>query len=264
MKTYTIICWSIIVASSIFLGLGLGLGRDASLAQLLHAASIDCRWLWAGIPHALMRIKGVKRQIMTLLSQFAEYCFDAIETGVMPFKGFYKEDFPDGSLRRKMAGNSVMGPYTGCFIGQKHDTKARVEMNFLVRWWKCRLMCDSCFAENPSCTNIDQDMTYINFEDDAPWVGTIQTHEQYMANEPVVSPFSNLHGWRKEMLWRDWAHLNGMGFGRDLGGAFAKSMVLRGELEGADLESKLRWLSGEVQEHILAGSHSVFVSFESK
>ena len=89
-------------------------------------------------------------------------------------------------------------------------------------------------------------MTYMNFSPEAGWRGTIQTHEQYIANETELSPFHILPGWRKEMVLRDWAHLQPIGFGRDLGGGLIKSMFKRGELGAGPLDAQLRGLFAEM------------------
>ena len=91
-------------------------------------------------------------------------------------------------------------------------------------------MCDSCHATNPQCADINADLTYINFSVAAAWKHTIVTHEKYM-EEDCVSPWAVLPGWRKESVWRDLAHIDFLGLGRDLGAGIIKSMFLRNGAE---------------------------------
>ena len=111
-----------------------------------------------------------------------------------------------------------------------------VEMNRFCRWWKCKLMCDSCFATNPTargCTDAGPN-TYMDFTWGARWRDTVVDHEKYMKEPNDVSPFHVIEGWRKEMTFRDFAHMDNLGYGRDLGGACIKSMLKRKELEPID------------------------------
>ena len=110
-------------------------------------------------------------------------------------------------------------------------------------------MCDGCMASNP-CSKGNADVgpnTFINFNDDAPWKNTLVSHEEYMEQE-VPSAFSCIPGWRLEMVFRDFAHMDLLGYGRDLGGALIKTMVHRNELKpGGELDWQLRELWGEFQ-----------------
>jgi len=126
-----------------------------------------------------------------------------------------------------------------------------VEMNSFCRWWKCKLMCDSCFATNPTARGVTDagPNTYMDFTWGARWRDTVVDHEKYMQDINDVSPFHVIEGWRKEMTFRDFAHMDHLGYGRDLGGACLKSMLKRKELEPIDgpLDVKLRILWGELQ-----------------
>ena len=101
-----------------------------------------------------------------------------------------------------------------------------VEMNGFKRWWKCKLLCVFCSATNPvskGCTDAGPH-TYMDFTWNAGWRDTVVDHEKYMQGESDLFPFHVIEGWRKEMTFRDFAHMDNLGYGRDLGGANIKSM----------------------------------------
>lgn len=60
--------------------------------------------------------------------------------------------------------------------------------------------------------------------------------------ESDLSPFVEVEGFRKEMVMRDFAHMDMLGYGRDFGAALLKSLHLRGELSPTEspLATKLR------------------------
>jgi len=72
----------------------------------------------------------------------------------------------------------------------------------------------------------------MNFSKEAGWRNTLIDNEQYMdeCDYEHLSPFMQIEGHRKELAWRDFAHIDPLGLGRDLGGALLKSMRLRNEL----------------------------------
>ena len=99
-----------------------------------------------------------------------------------------------------------------------------VEMHGFKRWWKAAEICDGCLARNPACINCNE-LTFMNFAEDAPWRATVLDHQTYMAQEEVISPFAIVDGFNYEMCFRDWAHMDALGYGRDFGGATIKSML---------------------------------------
>lgn len=191
-----------------------------------------------------MRMPGVKQRIMDVLAEFYEWCYNVWETRTLPSHGFYKENlakvFPN-SMRAKNAGKAIMGPWIPIYVATKSDGKARVEMHKMKRWWKCTKLCDGCGAVNPG-RNTDPNLTWMDFNLNAGWKGTILSHEDYMAND-VASTFSRIPGWNFRLLLRDHAHMDPLGYGRDIGAGIIKSLHKRGELEGADLDCQLRILS---------------------
>ena len=99
-----------------------------------------------------------------------------------------------------------------------------VEMHGFKRWWKAAEICDGCLARNQACINCNE-LTFMNFAEDAPWRAIVLDHQTYMTQEEVISPFAIVDGFNYEMCFRDWAHMDSFGYGRDFGGATIKSML---------------------------------------
>ena len=193
-----------------------------------------------------MKAPQIKRRVLKAVADYFAYCFQVIDSGVMPYTGFYNEPFSNTSKRGELAGKPIMGKWKLVYSGSKSDGKARKEMNNFKRWWKCLHVCDSCDAQNPTCEHFEPDLSYTNFGIDAMWRDTIITHDEYMLRDNDVSPFSVIEGWRKEMVLRDWLHLDPLGVGRDVGGSLIKSFYKRGELGPGTIDEQLRVLWGEI------------------
>ena len=148
-------------------------------AQNSASHPVDVTWYCAGIPYVLMQEAEIREKVMRLLADFTKWALDIAESGVMPRKGFYNEDFDKSSLRAKMAGGSIMGPWIPIFAGNKADGKARKQMHLFKRWWKTVEYCDSCRATNPSYRCSNKELYGNDFRLCAAWRGTMITHEEY-------------------------------------------------------------------------------------
>ena len=97
-------------------------------------------------------------------------------------------------------------------------------------------MCDGCGATNPANIGGAGYFNYMNFAKDAGWRGSLIDDEKYRLETPPeqLSAFVTIEGHSKDLCWLDFAHLDPLGLGRDLGGALLKSMHLRGELGEGD------------------------------
>ena len=111
-------------------------------------------------------------------------------------------------------------------------------------------MCDECLATNPANIGGNGYLSYMNFSRDAGWRETLIDNDSYLLETPFdhLSAFLQVEGHCKDLCWRDFAHLDPLGLGRDLGPALIKSMHLRKELGDGDLEAQLRRLWGEFQQ----------------
>jgi len=194
-----------------------------------------------------MKIKSVKLMVFEEIAKFIAWNFKVFESGVFPSRGYYNEKFDANSKRGKRAGDKLMGGWQMVFAGTQSDGKARREMHNFNRWWKCRDICDGCDAQNPALKNVDPTLSYCDFTARARWRETVLSHDQYMAGDNV-SPFACIPGFRKELALRDFAHMDLLGYGRDLGAALTKSLHLRHELGEGLLDEQLRGLWGDLND----------------
>ena len=148
-------------------------------AQNCKAHPVDVTWYCGGIPYILMQEPEIRTRVMKLFANFTNWALDVAESGVMPEKGFYNEDFDKSSLRANKAGDKIMGPWIPIFAGNKADGKARKQMHMFKRWWKTVEYCDSCLATNPSYKCSRRELFGNDFRECAPWRTTIINHEEY-------------------------------------------------------------------------------------
>ena len=168
---------------------------------------------------------------------------------VLPETGFYDEKFNTNSVRYKNRGQAIMGDYVGVFAGSKCDGKARIELHNFKRWWKTKHMCDSCMATNPQYKgdHAYKLLTFADFRPEAPWRDTLVSDDQYITETDILSSLAPVPGFKKSLCLRDWAHMDSLGFGRDLGGGLIKSFHKCGELGCGDLDAQLRNLWVDVR-----------------
>ena len=62
-------------------------------------------------------------------------------------------------------------------------------------------------------------------------------NERYLSETPAhqLSAFMKMEGHCKDLCWLDFAHIDMLGLGRDLGGALLKSLHLRHELGDGEI-----------------------------
>lgn len=220
------------------------------LVQQSCTSVLDSRYLCAAVPYVIMKLPGMKMTIVKLLAEFTTWCMKVLDSKRFPDAGFYNESWPKGSVRARRVGEAIIGDWVPVWIGCKADGKARQEMHDFKRWWKCVEMCDSCRATNPACRSGNRSLTYMDFSPEAPWTATAIDHDAYMEEEcrpnGRLSPMASIPGFRKELVFRDLAHIDFLGFGRDLGGSLCKSFWYEGTLGEGSLDSQLAGIMTEL------------------
>ena len=58
---------------------------------------LDSVFLCAGIPYCVMKLKGMKDRVMTLLANFTAWNLRVLRGGALPSRGFYNEEFRIGT-----------------------------------------------------------------------------------------------------------------------------------------------------------------------
>jgi hypothetical protein len=201
----------------------------------------DKKMLVACVPHKRMRDKAVKQAVFAEFGKFFKWVFDVLETGCFPSKGMYEEELDTERLSR--AGKEFANGWKGAFFGMKHDAKARRELHNFRRHYSSTFVCDECLATQPF-KNAPRDVLYADFTEDALHARTFCSHEWYMAHETNISPFAQIRGWHKDMLFRDILHDIWLGTARDDVAASITDMLEADELPGTDTTNKLNTLWG--------------------
>ena len=224
-----------------------------SISSLLPTRGhvLDDKFQIFKIPHACMRRKTIKDQVMRSVAAFFAWSFDVLASGRPPAHGFYGEPWKRNSIMQKLydKGDPLFGPWHCIFSGMKSDLKARKEINFFDRSYMHLNMCDACDAVQGFST-VMRDETlkkflYLDVTKTAAWRNSACTHEKYMARSEIISPWAVVPGFRKELVYWDYMHIAFLGIHRDLCAGACLTLLLRGRLKGvsADLQLRGLWLS---------------------
>ena len=93
----------------------------------------------------------------------------------------------------------------------KCDGKCRKESHYFTANHLCKQVCERCSAVR-QFDNKEQPMTYKHFDEDAPYMKTIITHRDHVAQAKELSPWSYV-GWQIENTPYDWLHVCYLGTG---------------------------------------------------
>ena len=107
------------------------------------------------------------------------------------------EEKPAASTRSKTAacaGKEFAGGWRCAFAAFKADLEARVVVHKLVRNWASNSICEHCLASKKPALN------YRNFRSDAPFLGHIFTHAEFLMLNPPErqSAWTCVRGWDKD------------------------------------------------------------------
>eukprot|EP00959_Pyramimonas_sp_CCMP1952_P049498 1034075-Pyramimonas_sp.AAC.1 len=86
---------------------------------------------------------------------------------------------------------SFRGGFRACYVGTKHDTKAKKELHAEENWWATSWMCNDCFACKPS-KKTPRGLEYGDFRATAPWRGTVLSDEAHLRLYGATSPASRV------------------------------------------------------------------------
>ena len=197
----------------------------------------EFKFLMASIPHARMRLPSTKKAVFARLTKFIAWAQKPWQSGVAPAL-----DLDGRELRRALPpGAQLAGGWTAAFAGLKNDGKARKEIHGFKRFYGSMYCCDSCLAVQ-RYKRAPVPLFYGDFGEDAAYVATAISHEDYMAAEAEVSPWANVDGWRLELNYWDLLHVLFWGNSRDANASCIVEFMEHGLLAGTKQE-QMDWLS---------------------
>ena len=117
-----------------------------------------------------------------------------LQSGTYPMTDVSGKEWPKGSAARACAGKQFAGGWRCAFAAFKADLEARVIVHKLVRNWASNSICEHCLASKKP------PLLYTNFRDDAPFLGHIFTHEEFLMLNPAgrQSAWTSVRGWDKD------------------------------------------------------------------
>ena len=172
-----------------------------------------------GIPTSRV-CKETRQEILQVL----KWDLQTLAQGVYPSTDHKGNAFPDGSARKLLAGQRVIGDYTAIFTHWKHwkgDSEAAVSAHALwKRHYRCNLICDFCWAHASNSW-----LSYGDWGVNARWRST-------MCIDSLVddSPWCAIKGFsRRRRLW-DLLHVVHLGTLRDIIASTLEELLSTGEL----------------------------------
>jgi len=213
----------------------------------------DAKYQVIKIPAALMKSKAVKKHVMREVACFFAWNFEIMQSGIGPQAGYYGEALT--GFRAKYIGKPFMNGYKACFTGWKGDGKARIEAHGFSRNYQCLHMCDGCRATQPFPNALrfarHRSLLYtcMSLGPECAWRDTFIDHETYLAEEPELTSWTVVPGFRKELVVRDIMHVCAQGILRDFCASSLADIIKRGEvILQSSVDGTLRMIWGEFRE----------------
>lgn len=161
-------------------------------------------------------------------SQLAQPAGETLLQGKFPTHDQYGNELM-GDRGRK-AGELICGGWRAGFESWTGGWKERaLAHQFVRRNYQSMQVCDRCDAVKPFSRTPDNllHLNYGDFSLDAPWVGTIKSHEQYLNSTPEehLTPWLAVPGFDITRVRWDIAHVILLGTGKDLAASFIYDLV---------------------------------------
>ena len=134
----------------------------------------------------------VKEKTNDMVGQVIGWIMRVLTTGKFPTADFWGNPWPCDSLAARRAGRWFANGWRAEFAAFKSDLEARVIVHKLTRNWMSNLICEHCFGGKL--------LPYGDFTDNAAWMDTELTHDQFlMINPPQKqSAWLKVRGWTKD------------------------------------------------------------------
>ena len=100
------------------------------------------------------------------------------------------------------------------YLAFKADLKARKQCHEFSRYYLCKQCCERCDALQLR-KNEENPLSFKNMSPMAPYVTTCIGHAEYLARDPVTSPWCCVAGFQLETCTYDVMHLVFLGTARD-------------------------------------------------
>ena len=185
-------------------------------SPLAEGAPFDIIFPFMMVRHSHMNDPTVKKQVFARACAVLSWSFGVAEQGVGPSKGFHGEEFETASLRHRLRGAQLAGGFTACYVGIKHDSKAKAEIHVERQWYSCTYICHQCHAVQ-GFKNAPKPLFFADFGKDTIGRATAIDNDTYLRIAPVAerSSLFQIRGHRTELAYWDWLHVCPLGILRD-------------------------------------------------
>ena len=214
-------------------------------SALASADTIESNLPLLGLMEEEMHHPTVRAAVHREVCGVIGWSMDCASRGIMPWTGYYNEEFGPTSSRFGKRGHQMAGGWRAAMVGVKADGKMRVQTHCLTRWYGCGYICDLDLATQPY-KNVPHVFNYGNLGRHAPWRLTMISHQWYLKND-TRSPWSRVPGFHIKMKWRDLMHALFQGCGQDLCGSVLWDFVVELLLAHPDPDKGLKMLYLEMK-----------------
>jgi len=198
------------------------------------------------VPAELVKTEATKQMFFRAITRWLKWNFLILRAGIGPTEGFYGETLTESMS--KLAGKTIAGGYLGEYAGNTGDFKAKWEWQGYCRYYRCRLLCEACLAEQPT-VHADRTVSSYDFNHNANFRATILTTQQIEELQDRSTPLSIMDGWDAEMYHRDPMHTGPLGQDKDSIASSVKSMLDLGLLGPKTGDDALAQLHVELDEY---------------
>ncbi|CAJ1453005.1 unnamed protein product, partial [Effrenium voratum] len=178
----------------------------------------------------------VRDDVHETVARVLAWSMSQASLGVFPSVGALGEGL--SGERGDLAGTVIANGWRMAYFGMKADAKARLQCNYFSRSYQHAKICESCGAAKQH-KDWDPSMDYKDFYDDAPYLNTTISNEEYLRSSPRVSPWAIMPGWHLGTVFRDPMHTIYLGTAKLLISSVLGLWISRDILAGSDLAEKL-------------------------
>jgi hypothetical protein len=224
-----------------FYGDGAQFTKEESMTALTWSSlmgtgpSLDTRFLITAVPTTWLAPTTLDEIFAVLAWSFA-----AMLDGFYPpvdHKGCAWKSGP----RAEVAGTLLAGGYRAGWAESRGDWDWQVKC-YRLRGWSHNSCCHLCDA------TVDGALVYTNFSSDAPWRGTLVSHDVWMAaaeeHQHGLCPLCAVPGWHLQSIKIDTMHTLCLGLGRHVNGNLVLELCAEGVYGRGPRSDKLKrcWL----------------------
>jgi hypothetical protein len=115
-------------------------------SALAEGAPYDIIFPFLMVRQGHMIDANCKKRVFERACELFNWSICIAEEGVGPTVGFHGEPILANQRRSAYSGKELAGGFRACYVGVKHDAKAKMELHRESQWYSCTYICSDCHA----------------------------------------------------------------------------------------------------------------------